>query len=77
MRILRVGVVYPTYTTVDCTRDVSFQTTPTSCRISTGYWIHKSALCAHILHEFVVLLEAKPSAKPQTNDTSCRLFEKV
>ena len=30
-----------------------------------GYWIHKSALCAHILHEFVVLLEAKPSAKPQ------------
>ena len=32
-----------------------------------GYWIHKSALCAHILHEFVVLLEAKPSAKPQTS----------
>ena len=27
----------------------------------------KSALCAHILHEFVVLLEAKPSAKPQTS----------
>ena len=34
---------------------------------SIGYWIQKSALCAHILHEFVVLLEAKPSAKPQTS----------
>ena len=33
--------------------------------LSIRYWIHKSALCAHILHEFVVLLEAKPSAKPQ------------
>ena len=32
-----------------------------------GYWIHKSALCTHILHEFVVLLEVKPSAKPQTS----------
>ena len=32
----------------------------------TGYWIHKSTLCTHILHEFVVLLEAKLSAKPQT-----------
>ena len=28
-----------------------------------GYWIHKSAICAHILHEFVVLPEAQPSAK--------------
>ena len=35
--------------------------------LGIGYWIHKSALCAHILHEFVVLLEAKPSAKPQTS----------
>ena len=33
--------------------------------LSIGYWIHKSAiLCAHIiLHEFVVLPEAQPSAK--------------
>ena len=38
----------------------------TNC-ICTGYWIHKSASCAHMLHEFVVLLEAKPSAKPQTS----------
>ena len=32
-----------------------------------GYWIHKSALCPHILHEFVVLLKAKLIAKPQTS----------
>ena len=24
-----------------------------------GYWIHKSAICAHILHEFVVAPRAK------------------
>ena len=27
------------------------------------YRIDRSAICAHILHEFVVLLEAQPSAK--------------
>ena len=34
----------------------------TTIAISIGYWIHKSAFCAQILHKFVVLLEAMPSA---------------
>ena len=40
-----------------------FPCTPEGGTICIGYWIHKSAICAHILHEFVVLPEAQPSAK--------------
>ena len=43
--------------------------------ISVGYRIHKSAICARILHEFVVLPEAQPNAKKhkrvQNRDACC------